>query len=207
MYQHKNGITLRKIERTDLSLLLSIKSESWWGIHHTLISNSDDQNRWFDSLGVNNLCMMAHMESHTSEPVGFGIYTNIDWVGHVLHLSGSIRKEFRRPDLVKAAFGAGLDFAFEILNMCRVEAEVLEYNSPAQRLEIDYLGFKIEGRKRKSVYKSGRYYDSYVLGILREEWEQDERVKAYGGSCNQVFSHQLAQKIIDRSSREDQLVV
>jgi len=206
MYQHKNGITLRKIERTDLDLLLSIKSESWWGTHHTLISNSDDQNRWFDSLGVNNMCMMAHIMAHSSEPMGFGMYTNIDWVGRVLHLSGSICKKFRRPDWVKAAFGAGLDFAFEILNMHRVEAEVLEYNSPAQRLEIDYLGFKVEGIKRKSAYKSGRYYNSYVLGILREEWEQDGRVKAYDGSCNQTFSHELAQKMINRSSREDQLV-
>ena len=85
--------------------------------------------------------------------------------------------------------------------MFRVSAEVLECNAVAQHIHINYLGFKIEGRRRKAVYKSGRYYDSILLGLLREEWEQQERIKNYGGSCNTNFDHDFATRLVQRSNR------
>ena len=60
------------------------------------------------------------------------------------------------------------------------------------------MGFVIEGRRRKAVYKAGRYYDSIQLGLLREEWENHSRVQAYGNCCNDNFDHDQAEKFIAR---------
>lgn len=205
MYTHKSGIRLRKIERSDLKSLLDLKRESWWGTHNTTFVNMDDQQRWYESLGCGTLVVIAEWTtSHVVEPervpIGVALYTDIDWIGRSLRISGSVYKDSRKPEIVKAGFAAGLDYAFEILNMRRVEAEVLETNIPAQKMEIGYLGFKVEGRRRKAVYKCGGYYDSIMLGMMREEWQSHPRVMGYGDSCNEDFSPLTAQKLADRFS-------
>ena len=211
MYDHKDGIRLRKAHKGDLHSLLALKQESWWGAHSTLIVNVEDQLRWYESLGGDSLFMIAECDkSFTSitgqnkkaehHPIGVACFTEIDWFGRTLNISGSIYQPFRKEwtKVVKPAFSAGLDFAFEILNMHRVGAEVLETHAAAQKLELGHLGFTIEGRRRKAVYKSGQYYDSIQLGLLREEWEQHPRVVEYQGCCNNNFDHDQAKKFIAR---------
>jgi RimJ/RimL family protein N-acetyltransferase len=205
MYNHKDGISLRKVASHDLRTLLELKAESWWGTHTTPILNIDDQEKWFHGLSHRELFLMAEMEDPDNKfcpQRGVACYTNIDPIARTLDISGSILKKHRKPEIVKPAFAAGLDFAFEILNATRVNAEVLSCNAPAQKLEIGYLGFEIEGRKRKAVYKSGRYYDSLILGLLREDWEKQERVKNYNGSCNLNFDHDKAEELSQRSIRQ-----
>lgn len=193
MYCHKSGIVLRKIEKSDLADLLKMKQESWWGTHKTSIINYDDQSRWYENIPSNQLFLIGEID----KPVGVAVYTGIDWINRCLNISGSVYKE-HRSTCAYSGFCAGLDFAFEMLNMHRVEAEVLEYHLTAQKLEIDILGMKVEGRKRKSVYKCGKYYDSIMLGMLRSEWEQHPRVLQYGDSCNKNFSHKKFEKLMKR---------
>lgn len=200
MYQHKDGVEFRKVTRDDLSDLLALK-EDWWGTHSTPILNIEDQEEWYDSLADNELVMIAK-SSLSSQSIGVVVYNNINRVARTLDISGSIYADHRhKTDLVKNAFAAGLDFAFEILNMHRVNAEVLETNFNAFKLETKYLGFKVEGRKRQAVYKSGRYYDSFVLGMLRSDWMSQNRVAAYeGGCCCCNFDHTRAMKFIGRTN-------
>lgn len=198
MYTHKDGVELRKLHKGDLHSLLKLKEESWWGTHSTLIVNIEDQLKWYESISHNQLYMIA---MSNAQPVGIACFTEIDWFGRTLNISGSIYKEHRKMDLVKAAFSCGLDFAFEVLNMQRVGAEVLETHTAAQHLEIGHLGFTVEGRRRRAVYKCGRYYDSIMMGMLREEWEAHERVKKYEGCCNANFDHDKAQRCIARLNR------
>ena len=221
MYTHKDGIKLRKLHKGDLHSLLALKQESWWGTHATMIINIEDLLAWYESISEKELYMIAERDVESvgkdgkgfmgSEvkrqgviPVGIACYTEIDWFGHSCNISGSIYKPSRKDmeGTVKPAFSAGLDFAFEVMNMQRVGAEVLETHAAAQQLEIGHLGFKIEGRRRRAVYKAGRYYDSIQLGILREEWVTNPRVTAYEGCCNDNFDHNLADKAIKRFNRD-----
>lgn len=151
----------------------------------------EEQNKWYDSIPSDQLFLIGEtlVEKHgfyTS--VGVVAYTDIDNISRSLKISGSVYKHSRKPEIVRPAFAAGLDFAFEMMNMHRVEGEVLEFHKGAQKLEIDYLGFDVEGRKRKAVYKCGTYYDALVIGMLREDWERSPRVKAYDGCCNNQFN-------------------
>lgn len=193
MYKHKNGITLRKIEKSDLADLLALKNESWWGTHHSSIINQDDQLNWYNNIPQNQLFLIGE----TDYPVGVAVYTGIDFINRSLQISGSVYKNFR-GDFAHAGFCAGMDFAFEMLNMNRVEAEVLEYHITAQKLEIEKLGMKVEGRRKAAVYKCGKYYNSIILGLLRSEWENSSRVLNYEGSCNKNFDPIRFKKIFDR---------
>lgn len=208
MYKHKEGITLRKVHTGDLHALLALKNESWWGTHGTPIINIEDQRNWYENLGHNNLAMIAEKETDNGSKVSVGvaIYSNIDWIARTLSLSGSAFKDQRNmTDVVKPGFSCGLDFCFEVLNMQRVEAEVLETHIAAQKLEVGHLGFKVEGQRRRAVFKSGKYYNSIILGILKEEWEATDRVskhlKSETGCCNDVFDHIEAERLIGLSKK------
>jgi hypothetical protein len=74
-----------------------------------------------------------------------------------------------------------------MLNLQRLNAEVMQYNAAAFTIDVEHLGFKVEGIKRKAVYKCGQYYDSILLGLLREEWETQPRVQALEGCCNRMM--------------------
>lgn len=181
--------------------LHKLKQESWWGTQRVAFNNEDDQIRWFETIPSDQLVVIAEADDVA---IGVAIYSKIDWLNRSLQISGSVFKE-HRSKWARNAFYAGLDFTFEMLNMRRVESEPVEYNLMALNLEVGILGFKVEGRKRQSVYKCGRYYDSIVIGLLRSEWEQSERVKAYGDTCNKNFSHDFSERMIKRISQANLL--
>jgi RimJ/RimL family protein N-acetyltransferase len=60
--------------------------------------------------------------------------------------------------------------AFFTLNLHRVWLYVYEYNERAQRV-YERIGFKVEGRLRQHTFRDGRYWDTVVMGVLRQEWE------------------------------------
>jgi RimJ/RimL family protein N-acetyltransferase len=63
-----------------------------------------------------------------------------------------------------------LRFAFEQMNLHRVELDVYDFNERA-RASYRSCGFVEEVRKRQEVYREGRYIDVISMAILRGEWE------------------------------------
>ena len=188
MYKHKNGIILRKLEREDLPKLKALKDESWFGTHSIAIVNMDDQNKWFDSLGSKNIVMVAYKEPEVWGRGNIGLYkiSNIDWVNRRYDSAHDIFKDERGKGYGKLLLEAGVDFGFEVLNMNRIDTEVLENNKASQKTAT-FAGFIQEGIKRKCVHKCGEWVDSIFYGLLRSEWEQLERVKKMG-ICNLSYT-------------------
>ena len=60
--------------------------------------------------------------------------------------------------------------AFETLNLNRVWLHVYEFNQRGRR-SYEKVGFRQEGVLRQDCYREGRYWDTIVLAILREEWD------------------------------------
>jgi [ribosomal protein S5]-alanine N-acetyltransferase len=60
-------------------------------------------------------------------------------------------------------------YAFATLNLNRVWLQVLEYNERAIRC-YEKVGFKKEGLLRQEHYRHGRYWNTYLMAMLREEW-------------------------------------
>jgi RimJ/RimL family protein N-acetyltransferase len=60
-------------------------------------------------------------------------------------------------------------FAFEEMNLNRIELRVFDFNERAQA-SYRKCGFIEEGRMRQSHYADGAYCDVVVMSVLREEW-------------------------------------
>lgn len=65
-----------------------------------------------------------------------------------------------------------LRYAFTELNLHRVSLNVFEYNPRAIRA-YEKTGFVHEGRIRQYLKRDGRRWDLVFMGILQEEWEQN----------------------------------
>lgn len=67
-----------------------------------------------------------------------------------------------------------LRYAFNELNLHRVSLTVFEYNPRAIR-SYEKAGFKLEGRERKFLERGGKRWDMIYMGILRQEWQAQEK--------------------------------
>ena len=62
-----------------------------------------------------------------------------------------------------------LRFAFDELNLHRMQLTVFSYNQRAIAL-YEKLGFQREGVHREHLQRDGKRYDMYLYGLLRSEW-------------------------------------
>jgi RimJ/RimL family protein N-acetyltransferase len=69
-----------------------------------------------------------------------------------------------------------LGHAFETMNLHRVSLHVLEHNKRGQRC-YEKAGFVREGVLRQETFREGRYWDTVVMAILREEWREKKKEK------------------------------
>jgi RimJ/RimL family protein N-acetyltransferase len=67
-----------------------------------------------------------------------------------------------------------LRYAFTELNLRRVSLDVFEYNARGVR-SYEKAGFVAEGRVRGMILREGRRWDVIYMGILREEWLEEQK--------------------------------
>ncbi len=72
------------------------------------------------------------------------------------------------------AAGALLGWAFDTLDLNRVQAEADTRNAASGRV-LEKLGFRLEGTLREDCVVNGDVSDSWVFGLLRREWSARQR--------------------------------
>ena len=93
------------------------------------------------------------------------------WFNRKAELSIFILKEFRNKGFGKEAISTIIKYAFEKLNLHRLEAEVIEYNEGSKKM-VEGFGFLLEGRLREAKYNNGKYYDILRYGLLKSEFNK-----------------------------------
>lgn len=68
------------------------------------------------------------------------------------------------------AMQLAITFAFQELNLHRLQLTVFSYNDRAIAL-YEKLGFRREGIYREFVQRDGDRHDMYLYGLLRQEWQ------------------------------------
>ncbi|MNZ95835.1 putative ribosomal N-acetyltransferase YdaF [compost metagenome] len=109
-------------------------------------------------------------EKDTLEYIGQIDLHKLNW----LNRSAVIGIVIGRKDLLGQGYGREAisllqKFAFETLNLNRLELEVYDFNERGRRCYAS-CGFKEEGRFRQKIFNNGKYCDVIVMSVLAEEY-------------------------------------
>ena len=171
-----NKVILRSIEEEDLKFLRDIhndpKIEKWIGGWSFPLSMRD-QKLWFEKLSKNNSTIRLIIEEKSShESIGMTGLWDIDWKNRNAY-SGIILlndKKHKHKGCSKDAVMTIMKYAFEELNLKRLNGDIIKYNVPSLDLYIERCGWKKEGIQRKYIFRNNMYFDRIIVGILKEEY-------------------------------------
>lgn len=152
---------------------------SWWVDPETLrLQSGVGLQRGHDQI-VQMFQAWSSNDAHGS--VGFAIeeIASGDLCGHVTVYGAAlpdacgtmgilVGPKFRGRGIGSDAVRAVLDFAFEEMNLNRVELQVWAYNVRAIKA-YERAGFVKEGVRRQASWQGGRYRDVVIMGALRTE--------------------------------------
>lgn len=103
------------------------------------------------------------------EVVGQIKLSRIRWYNRKAEISLAVKKNYQKNGIGREALSLILNYAFNKMNLHRVEAEVIENNKPSLNL-IKKFHFIEEGRLREAKYSNGKYWDILRYGLLKEEY-------------------------------------
>jgi RimJ/RimL family protein N-acetyltransferase len=163
-------ITFRRLDRQDLPDLLELKRESWFGTHTVTLSNTHNQEKWFEEISKDTHCPRNLLLVAVINDRARGIFKilNIDWQSRRAEAGWDIYKAHRRLGYGKEMVKAGVDYCFNVINLRRLDAQILENNEASLKC-AKKAGFLCEGLQKKAIFKNGKYLDNYLFGLLREE--------------------------------------
>jgi RimJ/RimL family protein N-acetyltransferase len=169
------SIQLRAFERDDLEQVIRwVNDES---ITRNLsdafiypVSRSDEM-KWLESVALaNHREKVFAIVKETGELIGSVGLHNLNWVERKGELGILIgEKSCWGKGYGKEAILAILHIAFNRMNLHRVYLRVFENNERAIRL-YEKCGFRREGLLREDHYYAGEYFNTLVMGILRDEY-------------------------------------
>lgn len=175
MHIKGKALTLRAIEENDLNLLQKWANDpaTQDGIGELHFPSSMDFHKaWFQNLKSDKLNQRFVVDVPEIGIIGISSIMNIDWRnGHAWH--GLILGEdsHRRKGYGIDAIMATMRYAFEEMNLERLDGSMIEYN----KLSISTycgkrLGWKEEGRRRNYYFRKGRYWDQVLVGITKQDY-------------------------------------
>ncbi|MDY3049415.1 MAG: GNAT family protein [Rothia sp. (in: high G+C Gram-positive bacteria)] len=71
-----------------------------------------------------------------------------------------------------------VNYAFEQLDINRIELEVLDFNQRAKHVYTS-CGFVAEGRRRQAFLIDGEYHDAVIKSVIRSDWEAARSVAGH----------------------------
>lgn len=131
--------------------------------------NEADETEWIRSLSGNKHDIVLGIMVADNLIGAIGAH-NINYIYRTCETGALIgEQEYRNKGFGKDAKMLQLDFLFNTLNLRKVYARVFANNERS----LAYLkksGYKIEGIRKKQVYKNGEYIDEIMVAIFKKDW-------------------------------------
>lgn len=128
------------------------------------------EEEWFNKLGSTDTDIVLAVETKDGTHIGsMGIH-KIDWRNGVATTGALIgEKEYWNRGFGTDAKMQVLDYLFNTLAIRKVCSDVIEYNERSLQYSL-HCGYAIEGRRKKHIFKHGKYQDVINLGLFRKDW-------------------------------------
>lgn len=167
-------IVLRAIEKSDIPLLHKWandpKTQDMIG-HIHFPSSMDFHLSWFDKLKDDDRNHRFAIEAPEIGIIGISSIINLDWRNnHAWHGIVLGDADLRGKGYGIDAVMATMRYAFDELNLKRLDGSIIEYNTTSYSFYCKKLGWSEEGRRKNYYFRKGRYWDQIIVGIQREDY-------------------------------------
>jgi RimJ/RimL family protein N-acetyltransferase len=170
-------LTLRAIEEADLELLATwandpITQDGIGELHFP--SSMDFHKAWFEGLKSDRLNQRFVVDVPEVGIIGISSIVNIDWRNrHAWHGLVLGESSHRGKGYGVDAILATMRYAFDELNLERLDSSMIEYNKVSIATYCGpKVGWKEEGRRRNYFYRKGRYWEQVVVGVTRQDYAE-----------------------------------
>jgi RimJ/RimL family protein N-acetyltransferase len=139
--------------------------------------NSRVIKEWFDrtQCGNREFTNFIVCSGDQSKKIGIVGLNTINWKNRVAEINISIFDDsLKGKGIGKKMINFILYWGFDILDMNRIFIECYS-NNPAIEF-YKKCGFKIEGELRETYYYEGKFYNSYIGSVLKNEYDSHKLV-------------------------------
>ena len=119
-----------------------------------------------------NTVVFTIVDKNSNKAVGQTALFRIDYInGNAVFFLAILDSDYWSLGLGSEATKLMMRYAFDTLNLNRIQLHVYSENKPAIRI-YNAVGFKKEGVLRQAMFRSGAYHDFWVMGMLKREWQR-----------------------------------
>lgn len=127
---------------------------------------------WFDAFYKKPDEVVLGIETDEGIFIGIMGVHNINWVSRTATTGAIIgEKRYWNKGYGTDAKMALLKYAFETLGLRKINSAVYGFNGRSVAYS-QRCGYRIEGRRRKQLFRNGRFHDEIFLGVFYEEWKR-----------------------------------
>lgn len=169
-----NLVGLKAVEKEDLGLLRDWRNYTEFRRNFREVRELSltDQEAWFESLQktkhVNYMFTIVRLSDN--KPIGAAGLLYINWIIRSADFSfyiGEDKSYIDQEGYAKEAAQLLIYYGFKNLNLHKIWMELYEFDSKKLAFFQDIFDFKIDGKLRDNCFEDGRYWDSYIISLLK----------------------------------------
>jgi RimJ/RimL family protein N-acetyltransferase len=176
MIKGKN-IGLRALEKEDLTHLRDWRNlpDFRRNFREVRELSLTDQEEWFDSLQKTKHLnyMFTIVDLKKNQPIGAAGILYVNWVirsGDLSFYIGDENKYIGNDGIAKEAAKLLINYGFKNLNLHKLWMELYEFDNEKIEFFTKDFGFNKDGLLRDNCYEDGKYWNSYIISLLKREF-------------------------------------
>ncbi len=168
-------VYLKAIEREDLPYLMNWRNRpdfrKYFREYREI--NSDMQEKWYENkvINDNSTIMFSIKDIENNQLLGCCGLCYINWIHRYADLSlyiGWNNEYIDNKGYALEACELLFNYAFNELNLNKIWTEIYEFDNKKKKL-YESMGFKVDGILRQNYFYDGKWWNSYILSLLKDE--------------------------------------
>jgi RimJ/RimL family protein N-acetyltransferase len=172
---------LRALERADLEQLRDWRNITDFRKHFREVRELSmyNQEKWLEITNNRSTdFMFGIVDLENGELIGAAGLLYINWINRAGDFSFYIGRDEAYIDDKGYAYDAAktlIEYGFNNLNLNKIWMELYEFDEKKLKFFREDFNFQTDGKLRQNCFEGGRYWDSYIISLLRSEFDSNQK--------------------------------